>query len=168
MRAVLTTGAVAALGFLPMALATSAGSEVQRPLATTVVFGIGASTILTLFLLPALAAAGASPRAPGQREHDEAVIAGRKAAVYASRPMKALIVEDDVKVALFIARVLSEEGWVTDQCTHGADAVRQARSVEYDIVSARLDAARHRPAWPCAASCGGPRSVAPIIMLSNT
>ncbi|MCY1056551.1 CusA/CzcA family heavy metal efflux RND transporter [Nannocystis sp. SCPEA4] len=54
MRAVLTTGAVAALGFLPMALATGAGSEVQRPLATTVVFGIGASTILTLFLLPAL------------------------------------------------------------------------------------------------------------------
>jgi cobalt-zinc-cadmium resistance protein CzcA len=54
MRAVLTTGAVAALGFLPMALATGAGSEVQRPLATAVVFGIGASTIMTLFLLPAI------------------------------------------------------------------------------------------------------------------
>ena len=53
-RAVLTTATVAALGFLPMALATGAGSEVQRPLATTVVFGIGASTILNLFLLPAL------------------------------------------------------------------------------------------------------------------
>ena len=54
MRAVLTTGAVAALGFLPMALATGAGSEVQRPLATTVVFGIGASTLMTMFLLPAM------------------------------------------------------------------------------------------------------------------
>jgi cobalt-zinc-cadmium resistance protein CzcA len=54
MRAVLTTGAVAALGFLPMALATGAGSEVQRPLATTVVFGIGFSTLLTMFLLPAI------------------------------------------------------------------------------------------------------------------
>ncbi len=54
MRAVLTTGAVAALGFLPMALATGAGSEVQRPLATTVVFGIGASTLMTMFLLPAV------------------------------------------------------------------------------------------------------------------
>ena len=54
MRAVLTTGAVAALGFLPMALATGAGSEVQRPLATVVVFGIGASTLMTMFLLPAL------------------------------------------------------------------------------------------------------------------
>jgi cobalt-zinc-cadmium resistance protein CzcA len=54
MRAVLTTGAVAALGFLPMALSTGAGSEVQRPLATVVVFGIGASTVMTMFLLPAL------------------------------------------------------------------------------------------------------------------
>ncbi len=54
MRAVLTTGAVAALGFLPMALATGAGSEVQRPLATVVVFGIGASTLMTMFLLPAV------------------------------------------------------------------------------------------------------------------
>ena len=54
MRAVLTTGAVAALGFLPMALATGAGSEVQRPLATVVVFGIGISTVVTLFVLPGL------------------------------------------------------------------------------------------------------------------
>ncbi|MEZ4451610.1 MAG: CusA/CzcA family heavy metal efflux RND transporter [Nannocystaceae bacterium] len=52
MRAVITTGAVAAFGFLPMALATGAGSEVQRPLATVVVFGIGASTLMTMFLLP--------------------------------------------------------------------------------------------------------------------
>ena len=37
-----------------MALATGAGSEVQRPLATTVVFGIGASTLMTMFLLPAI------------------------------------------------------------------------------------------------------------------
>ena len=54
MRAVLTTGAVAALGFLPMAIATGAGAEVQRPLATVVVFGIGASTLMTMFLLPAI------------------------------------------------------------------------------------------------------------------
>jgi cobalt-zinc-cadmium resistance protein CzcA len=54
MRAVLTTGAVAALGFIPMALATSAGAEVQRPLATVVVFGIGLATLLTLFVLPGI------------------------------------------------------------------------------------------------------------------
>lgn len=54
MRAVLTTAGVAALGFLPMALATSAGAEVQRPLATVVVGGLVTSTLLTLFVLPAV------------------------------------------------------------------------------------------------------------------
>ena len=53
-RAVLTTGAVAALGFLPMALATGAGAEVQRPLATVVVSGIAFSTVLTMFILPGI------------------------------------------------------------------------------------------------------------------
>ena len=52
LRAVLTTAAVAALGFLPMATATSAGAEVQRPLATAVVLGMAISTLLTLFVLP--------------------------------------------------------------------------------------------------------------------
>ncbi|MBX3191584.1 MAG: efflux RND transporter permease subunit [Labilithrix sp.] len=53
-RAVLTTAAVAGLGFLPMALSTSAGSEVQRPLATVVIVGIFFSTALTLLVLPGL------------------------------------------------------------------------------------------------------------------
>jgi cobalt-zinc-cadmium resistance protein CzcA len=53
-RAVLTTGAVAALGFMPMAIATGAGAEVQRPLATVVVSGIAFSTVLTMFILPGL------------------------------------------------------------------------------------------------------------------
>ena len=52
LRAVLTTASVAALGFLPMATATSAGAEVQRPLATAVVVGMAISTLLTLFVLP--------------------------------------------------------------------------------------------------------------------
>jgi cobalt-zinc-cadmium resistance protein CzcA len=51
-RAVLTTAAVAAFGFLPMALSTGAGSEVQRPLATVVVVGIAVSTLLTLCVFP--------------------------------------------------------------------------------------------------------------------
>ncbi len=54
MRAVLTTAAVAALGFLPMALATSAGAEVQRPLATAVIVGMVWSTAITLWVLPGL------------------------------------------------------------------------------------------------------------------
>jgi len=48
------TAAVAALGFVPMALATSAGAEVQRPLATVVIGGVLSSTFLTLVLLPVL------------------------------------------------------------------------------------------------------------------
>jgi cobalt-zinc-cadmium resistance protein CzcA len=51
-RAILTTAAVAALGFLPMAIATGAGAEVQRPLATAVVIGMAFGTALSLAVLP--------------------------------------------------------------------------------------------------------------------
>ncbi|OYT71020.1 MAG: CusA/CzcA family heavy metal efflux RND transporter [Chloracidobacterium sp. CP2_5A] len=54
LRPVLTTALVASLGFLPMATATSAGAEVQRPLATVVIGGLVTATVLTLLLLPAL------------------------------------------------------------------------------------------------------------------
>jgi len=53
-RPVLMTALVAALGFVPMAVNTGIGSEVQRPLATVVVGGIASSTLLTLLVLPAL------------------------------------------------------------------------------------------------------------------
>ena len=52
LRPVLMTALVASLGFLPMALATSAGAEVQRPLATVVIGGLVTSTLLTLLVLP--------------------------------------------------------------------------------------------------------------------
>ncbi|PAW72664.1 MAG: CusA/CzcA family heavy metal efflux RND transporter [Opitutia bacterium Tous-C4FEB] len=54
LRPVLMTALVASLGFVPMALATGAGAEVQRPLATVVIGGIISSTLLTLLVLPAL------------------------------------------------------------------------------------------------------------------
>ena len=54
LRAVLMTSLVAPLGFIPMAIATGPGAEVQRPLATVVIGGIISSTILTLLVLPAL------------------------------------------------------------------------------------------------------------------
>jgi cobalt-zinc-cadmium resistance protein CzcA len=54
LRPVLMTALVASLGFLPMALATGTGAEVQRPLATVVVGGILSSTVLTLLVLPVL------------------------------------------------------------------------------------------------------------------
>lgn len=52
LRPVFLTGLVASLGFVPMAIATSAGAEVQRPLATVVIGGLIVSTILTLLIIP--------------------------------------------------------------------------------------------------------------------
>jgi cobalt-zinc-cadmium resistance protein CzcA len=54
LRPVLTTALVAALGFVPMALSTAPGSEVQRPLATVVIGGLVSATLLTLLVLPAV------------------------------------------------------------------------------------------------------------------
>jgi cobalt-zinc-cadmium resistance protein CzcA len=54
LRPVLMTALVAGLGFLPMALSTGMGAEVQRPLATVVIGGVITSTVLTLFVLPVL------------------------------------------------------------------------------------------------------------------
>lgn len=54
LRPVLVTAAAAALGFLPMAISTSAGAEVQRPLATVVIGGLITSTLLTMIVLPVL------------------------------------------------------------------------------------------------------------------
>jgi cobalt-zinc-cadmium resistance protein CzcA len=54
LRPVLMTALVASLGFIPMALATGTGAEVQRPLASVVIGGILSSTVLTLLVLPVL------------------------------------------------------------------------------------------------------------------
>ncbi|GAB3721462.1 CusA/CzcA family heavy metal efflux RND transporter [Flavobacterium koreense] len=54
LRPVLMTAAVASLGFLPMALSTSGGAEVQKPLATVVIGGLVSATLLTLIVLPIL------------------------------------------------------------------------------------------------------------------
>lgn len=54
LRPVLTTAFVASLGFLPMALSTSDGAEMQRPLATVVIGGLITSTLLTSLVVPAI------------------------------------------------------------------------------------------------------------------
>jgi cobalt-zinc-cadmium resistance protein CzcA len=54
LRPVLMTALVASLGFVPMALASGTGAEVQKPLATVVIGGLVSSTLLTLIVLPAL------------------------------------------------------------------------------------------------------------------
>ena len=53
-RAVLITGIVPAIGFVPMAIATGRGAEVQKPLAIVVISGLIVATLLTLFVLPAI------------------------------------------------------------------------------------------------------------------
>lgn len=62
LRAVLLTAMAAALGFLPMAISTNAGAEVQRPLATVVIGGLITATLLTLVVLPVLYAYFNSPK----------------------------------------------------------------------------------------------------------
>ena len=68
LRPVLMTASVASLGFIPMAISTSRGAEVQRPLATVVIGGLMTATLLTLYILPMLypwfAKKDASDRAP--------------------------------------------------------------------------------------------------------
>jgi cobalt-zinc-cadmium resistance protein CzcA len=54
MRPVLMTAMVASLGFIPMAISTGEGAEVQRPLATVVIGGLVTSTLLTLLVVPAI------------------------------------------------------------------------------------------------------------------
>jgi cobalt-zinc-cadmium resistance protein CzcA len=54
LRPVLMTALVASLGFVPMAIATGTGAEVQKPLATVVIGGLISATILTLVVLPVL------------------------------------------------------------------------------------------------------------------
>jgi cobalt-zinc-cadmium resistance protein CzcA len=66
LRPVLMTALVASLGFVPMALATSAGAEVQRPLATVVIGGLVTSTLLTLLVLPTVYAWFAKGKEEGE------------------------------------------------------------------------------------------------------
>jgi cobalt-zinc-cadmium resistance protein CzcA len=68
-RPVAMTALVASLGFVPMALATGTGAEVQKPLATVVIGGLLTATLLTLVVLPALYARFAVPRAPTRRSN---------------------------------------------------------------------------------------------------
>jgi cobalt-zinc-cadmium resistance protein CzcA len=72
LRPVLMTALVAALGFLPMALNTGIGAEVQRPLATVVIGGVASSTLLTLLVLPSLYLLVTRKKAPNEVGIDSA------------------------------------------------------------------------------------------------
>lgn len=51
-----------------------------------------------------------------------------------SEPVRVLIVEDDSKLSRFLARIFVEEGWTTDACSNGKDAIQQAMSGGYDLI----------------------------------
>ncbi|MGY4432819.1 CzcA family heavy metal efflux pump [Bradyrhizobium sp. F1.13.1] len=79
-RPVAMTALVASLGFVPMALATGTGAEVQKPLATVVIGGLLTATLLTLVVLPALYARFAVPAAAGRRSSAVAALVHNRAA----------------------------------------------------------------------------------------
>jgi cobalt-zinc-cadmium resistance protein CzcA len=70
LRPVVMTALVASLGFVPMAIATGTGAEVQKPLATVVIGGLMSATLLTLFVLPALYARFSSEKRIARKEDD--------------------------------------------------------------------------------------------------
>jgi cobalt-zinc-cadmium resistance protein CzcA len=72
LRPVLSTALVASLGFLPMALATGAGAEVQKPLATVVIGGLLTSTLLTLLVIPSIYRWFDEPSAAERERSEEA------------------------------------------------------------------------------------------------
>jgi cobalt-zinc-cadmium resistance protein CzcA len=80
LRPVAMTAMVASLGFVPMAIATGTGAEVQKPLATVVIGGLISATLLTLFVLPALYARF------GRREHTRVMVAGTETAKHIAAP----------------------------------------------------------------------------------
>jgi cobalt-zinc-cadmium resistance protein CzcA len=73
LRPVLITALVASLGFIPMALATSRGAEVERPLATVVIGGLATATLLTLYVLPLLYPLFSKTRQPAFTEVPQSV-----------------------------------------------------------------------------------------------
>jgi heavy metal efflux system protein len=106
LRPVLMTALVASLGFVPMAIATGPGAEVQRPLATVVIGGIISSTILTLLVLPALYVLF-------RRESEPAKAAPSEPILHTRRSM--------MKFALALIAALAFASPATAQHKHGAN-----------------------------------------------
>ena len=71
LRPVVMTALVASLGFVPMAIATGTGAEVQKPLATVVIGGLITATLLTLLVLPALYARFSGERVPPREDQKD-------------------------------------------------------------------------------------------------
>ncbi|MFD1872759.1 CusA/CzcA family heavy metal efflux RND transporter [Hymenobacter bucti] len=99
-RPVLLTAAVASLGFLPMALSTSAGAEVQKPLATVVIGGLISATLLTLLVLPMLYSFFTKDGEPNPKEAAQAADDAKHAAEVRETPPPARPLPVGAAVAL--------------------------------------------------------------------
>lgn len=100
LRPVLMTAAVASLGFLPMALSTNSGAEVQRPLATVVIGGLISATFLTLFVLPVLFAWVENKKAGVSKSISILIMGIFASSVGFSQPKQFLSVDSIVSMAV--------------------------------------------------------------------
>ena len=133
LRPVFLTGLVASLGFVPMAIATSAGAEVQRPLATVVIGGLIISTILTLLIIPVfyrIVHSFATLRRPGSKFHLPFFILLPMCLLIpfdaSSQPAKAISLEQAIGIA--------KQNHPRLQIA--ANAIRQAKATRGEIVEA--------------------------------
>ena len=133
LRPVFLTGLVASLGFVPMAIATSAGAEVQRPLATVVIGGLIISTILTLLIIPVfyrIVHSFATLRRPGSKFHLPFFILLPMCLLIpfdaSSQPAKAISLEQAIEIA--------KQNHPRLQIA--ANAIRQAKATRGEIVEA--------------------------------
>ena len=109
LRPVFLTGLVASLGFVPMAVATSAGAEVQRPLATVVIGGLIVSTLLTLIIIPVFYKIVGTMTYAVRKLRKNRVTGGRTLmlmlclmpfAAYAEQPVKTVTLDEAISLAI--------------------------------------------------------------------
>lgn len=129
LRPVIMTALVASLGFLPMAISTDAGAEVQKPLATVVIGGLVSATLLTLFVLPVLYIY--SEKSFGIKMNKSLQIAGVLfiSAVFSSQTLKAqdkITLEDAIKKA-------HEKNQLIISARHGVAYQKSLKGTSTDI-----------------------------------
>ncbi|RSK45450.1 CusA/CzcA family heavy metal efflux RND transporter [Hymenobacter rigui] len=137
LRPVLMTATVASLGFLPMALSTSAGAEVQRPLATVVIGGLVTATLLTLLVLPVLYAWSERPaqsRAAEELRPTPAmpvsvVVLAVLGSLLASRPVRA---QGPLTASQAVGQALQANGSV-QAATRALEAQQALRRTAFDV-----------------------------------
>lgn len=141
LRPVIMTAAVASLGFLPMALSTSAGAEVQKPLATVVIGGLMTATLLTLIILPVFYVLFSS----GKKKKTEGNFAGKGLAVVllllafgtisntvSAQKVKSVTLHDAITIAL-------DSNLTIKSAAYSVDARKALRGAAIDLPKTSID-----------------------------